>query len=63
MLYLMDAEKNDVAWIIQNSTAICGSVVMNGVIVENEAPGASLNVRKAEKQWIQKWNAGSRVDD
>ena len=45
----MDAEKNDVARIVQNLTAICGSMVTNGMIMEDEAPGASLNVRKAKK--------------
>ena len=39
---------------VQNSTAICGSMVLNGTIAEDEVPGTSLNLRKAEYVKVSK---------
>ena len=37
MLYLMAAEKNDVARNVQNSTAICGLTLTSETVAENKA--------------------------
>ena len=50
----MAAEKSDIAQSVKDLTCICDSIVMNGMIVEDEVSSAFLNARKAENVKVPK---------